>query len=110
VTASERGPSGAGAGLGAARVQAIEAALRARLDPSELRVEDESHQHRGHAGAADGRGHFRVTIVSAAFEGRSRIQRHRMLYEALGEQMQSDIHALAIHAFTPAEDAARRRG
>jgi len=87
------------------RVQSIEAVLRAALEPTELQVEDESHLHAGHAGARDGRGHFRVHIVASAFEGRSRIQRHRMLYAALGEQMQTDIHALAIHAYTPSESA-----
>ena len=91
---------------GEARVRAIEGALRAALSPQELRIEDESHRHRGHAGAADGRGHFRVYIVSSAFEGRTRIQRHRLLYDALGEQMTTDIHALAIQAFTPSESSA----
>lgn len=99
------GASSAADARASARVQAIEHALRAALSPEELRVEDESHQHRGHAGAADGRGHFRVHIVARAFEGRSRIERHRLLYQALGEQMTTDIHALAIHAFTPEERA-----
>jgi BolA family transcriptional regulator, general stress-responsive regulator len=94
--------------VGPARIARIEAALRAGLAPVELHVEDESHKHRGHAGAADGRGHFRVRIVSSAFEGRSRVQRHRLLYDTLGDQMQTDIHALAIdEALTPEERARR---
>ncbi len=85
------------------RVQAIEAALEAELSPSALLVKDQSHLHAGHAGAEDGRGHFEVTIVSSRFAGQSRIQRHRLVFEAVGELMQSDIHALSIHAFTPDE-------
>ena len=91
--------------IGAERARRIEAALRAALDPVELDIEDESHKHRGHAGAADGRGHFRVHIVSSAFAGKLSIQRHRMVYAALGEQMTTDIHALAIRAETPEERA-----
>jgi BolA protein len=92
----------AGAGAGA-RVDAIEKRLAAALAPSALDVEDESHRHVGHAGARDGRGHFRVRIVSAAFEGQSAIARHRAVYAALGDLMQTDIHALAIEARTPEE-------
>jgi len=92
-----------GSGTPASRVSRIEAALRAALEPVELRVEDESHKHRGHAGAADGRGHFRVFIVSRAFEGKNGVQRHRLVYGVLKEQMETDIHALAIHASTPGE-------
>ncbi len=61
-------------------------------------VEDESHLHEGHAGARDGRGHFRVSIVAEAFDGLSPLARHRAVYAALGELMQTDIHALAIDA------------
>jgi BolA protein len=89
------------------RAARIEAALRAQLAPVHLEIEDESHRHRGHAGAADGRGHFRVRIVAQAFSGRSRVERHRMLYAALAEQLRTDIHALAIEAWTPEEFAAR---
>jgi BolA protein len=87
------------------RVEQIETALRAAFAPLELAVEDESHKHRGHAGAADGRGHFRVHIVSAAFAGKPSVQRHRMVYAALGDQLKTDIHALAIRAETPEERA-----
>ena len=86
------------------RVEQIRERLVAALAPSELSIEDESHRHAGHAGARDGRGHFRVRIVSAAFEGQSAIARHRAVYAALGDLMQTDIHALAIDARTPEEN------
>ena len=91
------------------RAARIESVLRARLAPVHLAIEDESHRHRGHAGAADGRGHFRVCIVSPAFAGHSRVARHRMLYDALSEELRTDIHALAIEAWTPEEFAAQGR-
>jgi BolA protein len=93
--------------VGAERARSIEAALRAAFAPLELEIEDESHKHRGHAGAADGRGHFRVHIVAAAFAGKPSVQRHRMVYAALGDQLKTDIHALAIRAETPEERARR---
>ena len=80
--------------------------LTAALAPVALDVEDESHRHVGHAGARDGRGHFRVRIVSAAFEGKPPLARHRAVYAALGEMMTTDIHALAIRARTPGEASA----
>lgn len=75
----------------------------AALAPVELDVEDESHRHVGHAGARDGRGHFRVRVVSGAFAGLAPLARHRAVYAALGELMQTDIHALAIDARAPGE-------
>jgi BolA family transcriptional regulator, general stress-responsive regulator len=95
--------------LGRARVARIEQVLRAALQPEQLEIEDESHRHRGHAGAADGRGHFRVCIVSQRFAGQPRVARHRLLYAALQSELQTDIHALAIEALTPEEFAAQRR-
>jgi len=92
--------------LGAQRVAQIDAVLRAALAPTQLEIEDESHRHRGHAGAADGRGHFRVRVVSAVFEGRARVARHRLLYAALEAELRTDIHALAIEALTPEEAGA----
>ena len=86
-----------------ARVDSIRSRLTAALAPDALDVHDESHRHAGHAGARDGRGHFRVRIVSAAFDGQNAIARHRAVYAALGELMQTDIHALAIDARTPEE-------
>jgi len=85
------------------RVQRIRACLQRELVPSELEIEDESHKHAGHAGARDGRGHFRVRIVCAAFAGQPLLARHRRVYAALGELMQTDIHALALDARAPDE-------
>ena len=86
------------------RVARIEAALQA-LAPVSLQVVDDSHKHAGHAGARDGRGHFAVDIVSSAFAGLAPLARHRRVYAALGDMMQTDIHALAIRARTPEEAA-----
>ncbi|GAB3095367.1 BolA family protein [Lysobacter terrae] len=87
----------------AERVEAIRAAIASALAPASLEVEDESHKHIGHEGARDGRGHFRVDVISAAFAGMTPIARHRAVYAAVGELMTTDIHALAIRARTPAE-------
>lgn len=85
------------------RVEQIRERLTAALAPSELAIEDESHRHAKHPGARDGRGHFRVQVVSEAFRGQAPLARHRAVYAALGELMQTDIHALAIEARTPEE-------
>ena len=85
------------------RVAMIRRELEARFNPAELLVKDQSQLHAGHEGAKDGRGHFDVTIVSADFEGQNRIQRHRMVYDALTELLATDIHALRIRALTPTE-------
>ncbi|MFS8137831.1 MAG: BolA family protein, partial [Thermomonas sp.] len=77
------------------RLALIRAAL-APLAPVHLQVLDESHKHVGHAGARDGRGHFAVEIVSEAFVGVAPLARHRRVYEAVGDLMQTDIHALSI--------------
>jgi BolA protein len=86
-----------------ARVERIRERLLRELSPSQLQIEDESHKHAGHAGARDGRGHFNVRITAAAFSGESLLARHRRVYAALGELMQTDIHALAIEARAPEE-------
>jgi len=86
------------------RVELIRRRLTAALAPVALDIEDESHRHAGHAGARDGRGHFRVRVVSAAFAGKSPLARHRAVYEAVGDLMQTDIHALAIDARAPEEE------
>ena len=86
------------------RVQRMRACLIEALAPSVLTIEDESHQHAGHAGARDGRGHFRVRIVAAMFSGQPLLARHRRVYAALGDMMQTDIHALALDARAPDED------
>ncbi len=85
------------------RVERIRAALASALQPTVLEVVDDSHRHAGHEGARDGRGHFTVRITSAAFAGKPPLARHRAVYAALGEMMQTDIHALAIEARTPDE-------
>lgn len=87
----------------ASRADAIRARLDRALAPQELEIEDQSQRHAGHAGARDGRGHFRVVIRASAFAGLTRIERHRRVYEALGDLMQSDIHALSIRALAPGE-------
>ncbi len=84
------------------RIERIRDAL-AVLQPTLLDVVDDSHKHAGHEGARDGRGHFTVRIVSPAFAGKAPLARHRAVYAALGEMMQTDIHALAIEARTPDE-------
>jgi len=85
-----------------ARLPHIEACLTAALAPSFLQVTDDSAQHAGHAGAAEG-GHYSVKIVSDQFIGANRVKRHRMVYDALADAMQRGIHALAISAYTPEE-------
>ena len=87
----------------AQRQQEIGRRLEAALQPQLIEVIDESHQHIGHAGARDGRGHFKLFIVSSRFAGLKQVQRHRLVYQALGELMQTDIHAMAIEARAPDE-------
>jgi len=85
------------------RVAAIQERLRERFSPEALDVVDESHHHAGHPGAKGGKGHFKVTIVASEFEGMGRIQRHQAVFAALADLMQTDIHALSIHALAPTE-------
>jgi BolA protein len=73
------------------------------LRPEHLEVIDDSHRHAGHAGAADGRGHFTVLIVSQRFAGLGTLKRHKLVYEAVGDMMTTDIHALSIKALAPGE-------
>jgi len=79
----------------------IRTRLQQRFAPLALEVRDDSAAHAGHAGARDGRGHFSVRIISSQFASLGRVERHRMVYGALGELMQSDIHALSITALAP---------
>ena len=81
-----------------ARVEAIRSLLQAAFAPSTLEVIDDSHRHAGHEGAKDGRGHFTVRLVSPAFAGMAPLARHRAVYAAVGDLMQTDIHALSIQA------------
>ena len=84
--------------MSADRTARIEALLVGAFSPDHLLVKDQSHLHAGHAGAEEGRGHFEVIIVADAFDECSRIQSHRLVYDALGELMTTDIHALSIRA------------
>ena len=81
----------------------IRTELEKSFQPTELLIKDQSHLHAGHEGAKGGKGHFDVTIVSEAFAGKNRVQRHRMVYDALGKLLETDIHALRIKAFAPSE-------
>ena len=72
------------------------------LEPLSMTIEDESHRHAGHAGARDG-GHYKITIVAAAFIGQNTVRRHRAVYAAAGDLMRGRIHALSIRAFSPDE-------
>ena len=85
------------------RVERIRAALATAFAPEQLAIEDQSERHRGHAGAATGRGHFHVDIVASAFAGQTPIARHRSVYAALGTLMDTDIHALSLRARAPGE-------
>jgi BolA family transcriptional regulator, general stress-responsive regulator len=89
------------AAASATREQRLRQLLISRFAPRELDIEDESHRHAGHAGAADGRGHFRVRIVAEAFRGIAPVARHRLVYAAVEEMLKHDIHALAIEALPP---------
>jgi BolA protein len=80
--------------------------LREAFAPDSLTVEDESHRHEGHAGhRPGGETHFRLHIVSEAFRGKSRLDRHRMINAALARELAGGVHALAIHASAPGEGA-----
>ncbi len=85
------------------RITMIRERISAALAPEDLEIEDVSHEHAGHAGARDGRGHFNVLVVSDAFAGILPLKRHRMVYDALGDAMDTDIHALSIRAYSTDE-------
>ena len=88
---------------GHSRLEKIRSHLAQALPVTVLELIDDSHRHAGHAGARDGRGHFRLRIVSGAFAGLRPLQRHQLVYRSLGELMRTDIHALSITALTPDE-------
>ncbi len=77
-------------------VQKIEAILKEALQPTSIEVEDQSYLHKGHAGAMKGGGHYKVEVISPLFEGKSLVEQHQMVYQALGQEMKADIHALAL--------------
>lgn len=85
------------------RVALLESRLRETFAPDKLEIRDDSRQHAGHEGAKSGGGHFAVTIVSLRFQGKTAVQRHQMIYQALGDLMKKEIHALSIHAVSPEE-------
>ena len=86
-----------------ARAATIERRLREQLNAERIEIADESAGHAGHAGAASGGGHFALTVVSPRFSGLNSIQRHRLVYAALGDLMQTEVHALSIRALAPGE-------
>ena len=85
------------------RAQRLRERLETRFAPAQLVIEDESHLHAGHAGAADGHSHFRIRIVAEAFRGVPAVARHRLVYAAVDDLLKTDIHALAIEALPPAD-------
>ncbi|WP_395012207.1 BolA family protein [Undibacterium sp.] len=85
------------------RAQRILERLEAYLSPLSCQLSDDSAAHKGHAGAASGAGHYSVTIISEKFEGLNRISRHRLVYDAVGDLMHTEIHALVIQALSPSE-------
>ena len=86
------------------RIAGIHDRLSQALNTKEIEIIDESHLHAGHAGAASGAGHFNVTVISELFNEKSLLERHRMVYAAVDDMMQTEIHALSISAKTPDED------
>ncbi len=86
------------------RSEKIKQRLQETLCPVQLEIYDDSQSHAGHKGVQEsGGGHFYATIVTEAFEGKPLVRRHQLVYEALGEMMRTDIHALSIKAYTPTE-------
>ena len=86
------------------RVEKIKIRLGKALSPEKLEIADDSHLHKGHAGAASGAGHYSVVIVSDKFSGRNLVQRHQLVYQALSDMMPGEIHALSIRALSPGEN------
>jgi BolA protein len=85
--------------------ETIQQKLNKALSPTRLDITDDSARHAGHSGAAQaGESHFKVTVVSEAFEGKSRIERHMLVNEALAEELRGPVHMLQIKAITPAEE------
>jgi len=86
------------------RIETIKTRLHDELHPVHLEIIDDSHAHAGHAGAIQsGGGHFTAIIVAEAFQGKTLVQRHQLVYKALGDLMRTDIHALVIKASAPSE-------
>lgn len=85
------------------RIDMIRERINRQLNPDRLEIIDESAKHAGHAGARSGGGHFIVEIVSNSFTNKNLITRHRMVYDSLGDMMDTEIHALSIQAYSPDE-------
>ena len=83
--------------------EVIVSRLREHLSAESVEIEDQSHLHAGHAGAAGGGGHYEVTIVASCFKGLNTLARHRLVYEAVGDLMRKEIHALSIQAYSAEE-------
>lgn len=83
------------------RIEEMKTRLNAVLEPVRLEISDESHLHVGHAGAKSGKGHFHVKITAESFRNLKAIQQHRLIYAALGDLMETEIHALSIEAEAP---------
>ena len=88
---------------GGERVARIKTLLTTALSPQRVEISDDSHLHVGHRGAQGGGGHFSVTIVSESFTGKGLLERHRMVYDALSQALETEIHALSIQAYSPEE-------
>ena len=87
--------------------QGMEAKLRAALQPEQMDIIDESQRHASHGGGhPDGESHFRMRIVAAAFAGKSRVARHRLVHEILADELRERVHALSLETLTPEEAAA----
>jgi BolA protein len=84
--------------------ETIKQLLNETLKPDLLEIIDNSAAHAGHAGAKSGGGHYHVTIIAEAFEGKTLVQRHQLIYKALGDMMKQQIHALGINALSPSEE------
>ncbi|RJF98468.1 BolA family protein [Noviherbaspirillum saxi] len=85
------------------RIEKIRDRLIATFAPLECQLDDESHLHAGHAGAASGAGHYKLRLVSERFAGLNRIARHRLVYDCLRDMMATEIHAINIIAVAPSE-------
>ncbi len=83
--------------------EAIAQQIKVSLSAESVEIEDQSHLHAGHAGAASGGGHYDVIVVAQVFEGLNTLARHRLIYEAVSDLMRKEIHALSIQAFDPSE-------
>jgi BolA protein len=87
-----------------ARIDKMRAKLSSALEPVALEIRDDSAMHVGHAGARGGAGHYTVSVTAGAFKGLGRLQRHRLVYDAIAEMMPQEVHALSINATAPDED------